>query len=229
MSEADWFLERRPICLLEFAMRTREASGEWISARRARLLALAFLEATPLLSENALARELLAIRLDDPGDWRTHHLGARGRIQKSIRKHLSCPHDSPLPCLRCLLLECLKTTPDLPKVMGWFHGGVPMSADSADLTRCLIPHPSFVDRAGGWTVDPALVPDEAKDMAEAIFRSNRQWDDLPILADLLELRVPEIALPNLQLMRHLRYGRGHARGCWAIDALLGRLGGILDL
>ncbi len=225
MKEAAWFREKSPIILLSHAMNARKAAAEWISSRRARLLTLAFLETVPGLREHPLAEAVLRIRLSDPEDFRTHDLGARGAIQRRIRRELGCPHVGYLPCLRCLLLECLARTPDLPKVMGWFHERVPTSVDLDDLTRCLIPYPFFLHQAGGWLLEPEFVPACVREMADAIYRGE-DWGALPMLADMIELREPQLALEQRPLMEHLRAVCPHARGCWAIDVLLGKLGGL---
>ena len=43
-------------------------------------------------------------------------------------------------------------------------------------------------------------------------------DRLPILADALE----EAGCTNAEFLNHCRGGGIHARGCWALDLLLGR-------
>jgi hypothetical protein len=54
-------------------------------------------------------------------------------------------------------------------------------------------------------------------MAGTIYEE-RQFDDLPILADALE----EAGCDNAGLLEHLRSGGPHYLGCWALDALLGK-------
>jgi hypothetical protein len=43
-------------------------------------------------------------------------------------------------------------------------------------------------------------------------------DRLPVLADALE----EVGCDDADVLRHLRRGGGHVRGCWVLDGLLGR-------
>ena len=51
-----------------------------------------------------------------------------------------------------------------------------------------------------------------------VIHQERAFERLPILADALE----EAGCSDEQLLDHLRQPRRHARGCWALDLLLGR-------
>jgi hypothetical protein len=57
----------------------------------------------------------------------------------------------------------------------------------------------------------------AKQLAEAIY-NERAFDRMPILADALE----EAGCTNADILAHCRQPGPHARGCWVIDALLGK-------
>jgi hypothetical protein len=57
----------------------------------------------------------------------------------------------------------------------------------------------------------------ARRLAQAVYRE-RRFQDLPVLADALE----EAGCADPQLLGHLRGPGPHVRGCWAVDALLGR-------
>jgi hypothetical protein len=54
-------------------------------------------------------------------------------------------------------------------------------------------------------------------MLRVVDRGQR-FGELPILADALE----EAGCRDDALLAHLRQPAGHARGCWALDVLLGR-------
>jgi hypothetical protein len=54
-------------------------------------------------------------------------------------------------------------------------------------------------------------------MARVIY-DERRFEELPILADALE----EAGCADGVLLEHLRSGSVHARGCWALDAVLGK-------
>jgi hypothetical protein len=49
-------------------------------------------------------------------------------------------------------------------------------------------------------------------LAEAVYQE-RQWQDLPVLADALE----EAGCTDAGILSHLRGPGPHARGCWAVD------------
>jgi hypothetical protein len=55
------------------------------------------------------------------------------------------------------------------------------------------------------------------DLAHAIY-AERAFARLPILADALE----EAGYHNEDLLNHCRSKGEHTRGCWAVDALLGK-------
>jgi hypothetical protein len=54
-------------------------------------------------------------------------------------------------------------------------------------------------------------------LAQGIY-ADRAFDRLPLLADALE----DAGCTDPDLLRHLRSPGPHVRGCWAVDALLGR-------
>jgi hypothetical protein len=54
-------------------------------------------------------------------------------------------------------------------------------------------------------------------MARTIYEE-RRFEDLPILADALE----EAGCENEIILWHCRELGEHARGCWVLDAILGR-------
>jgi len=54
-------------------------------------------------------------------------------------------------------------------------------------------------------------------LAQAIY-DDRAFDRLPILADALE----EAGCTNPDLVAHCRSPGPHVRGCWAVDAILGK-------
>src|SRR5262249_30548289 len=57
----------------------------------------------------------------------------------------------------------------------------------------------------------------ARKIAQAVY-DERRFADLPVLADALE----ESSCTDAELLDHLRSPGPHARGCWAVDALLRR-------
>ena len=56
------------------------------------------------------------------------------------------------------------------------------------------------------------------EVARAIYDEGR-FGDLPVLADALE----DAGCDDAAILSHLRTPGRHVRGCWALDAVLGRL------
>jgi hypothetical protein len=67
------------------------------------------------------------------------------------------------------------------------------------------------------TLDTARLPPQAVAIARSVYEE-RRFDDLPFLADALE----ESGCTEETLLTHLRRGGEHARGCWALDLILGK-------
>jgi hypothetical protein len=82
----------------------------------------------------------------------------------------------------------------------------------ADLLHCIFGNPfrpvSF---------DPAWQTPAALALARTAYEV-RRFDDLPLLADALE----EAGCTDATLLTHLRSDGPHARGCWALDLILGK-------
>jgi hypothetical protein len=72
------------------------------------------------------------------------------------------------------------------------------------------------------SVDPLWLAynDGAAAQLAALIEREQDFDVMPILADALE----EAGCADERLLSHCRDRGGHARGCWAIDLLLGRAG-----
>lgn len=94
------------------------------------------------------------------------------------------------------------------------------------MVRDLFPPPDceYVHRpsfAGGGMLLPDgevfHVPENARLIANGI-QQDQAFDRLPILADALE----DADCPDRDWLDHLRFGTNHARGCWALDLVLGR-------
>jgi hypothetical protein len=80
-----------------------------------------------------------------------------------------------------------------------------------NLLRCVLGNPFHPVQPGPW-VTPAAVT-VARDIYD-----RRDFAALPLLADLLE----EAGCPEQSLLDHLRSAGPHARGCWAVDLVLGK-------
>ena len=70
------------------------------------------------------------------------------------------------------------------------------------------------------TLDPAGLAGNdgcAAKVAQAIYEE-RRFADLPVLADAME----EAGCADQRILGHCRSGAEHVRGCWVVDAVLGR-------
>ncbi len=67
------------------------------------------------------------------------------------------------------------------------------------------------------TFGPAGVTPAIEALADAIYRE-RAFDRMPALGDALE----EAGLNSIEVLRHCRELGEHVRGCWVLDALLGK-------
>jgi hypothetical protein len=83
--------------------------------------------------------------------------------------------------------------------------------EQARLMRCIVGNPFRTVKEPRW-VTPTVVP-----LARAIDEV-RDFGRLPVLADALE----EAGCDDGVLLAHCRGEGPHARGCWAIDPILGR-------
>jgi len=80
------------------------------------------------------------------------------------------------------------------------------------------------DLLGDGTRTPDLHPDWLRwrdglvvELART-FYEERRFADLPILGDALQ----DAGCDHPEILEHCRPGRGHVRGCWLLDAILGR-------
>jgi hypothetical protein len=95
------------------------------------------------------------------------------------------------------------------------RGTPSIKASHAELLRDIFRHPSR----------PILVPHSwlsweggiVTQLAQSIYEE-RAFDRMPILADALE----EAGCTNGRLLHHCREDSEHFRGCWALDAILGK-------
>jgi hypothetical protein len=80
------------------------------------------------------------------------------------------------------------------------------------LLRCLFGNPFRpADMLAAWRTPTVLA------LATAAYQE-RTFDRLPILADALE----EAGCTNTEILSHCRLPGDHARGCWVVDAVLGK-------
>jgi hypothetical protein len=89
-------------------------------------------------------------------------------------------------------------------------------AAQCDLLRCLLGNPfrpvAHLDRA--WL---AANGGAVGNLAAGIYEEQR-WADLPVLGDALE----EAGCTHQPILDHCHHPGAHARGCWVVDAVLGK-------
>ncbi|HEY7310847.1 MAG TPA: hypothetical protein VH643_15895 [Gemmataceae bacterium] len=91
----------------------------------------------------------------------------------------------------------------------------PEAKAQADLLRCI-----FCNPFRPITLDPAWLTWHGGllvSMAQKMYHS-RDFADMPVLADALE----EAGCQDQDILAHCRSGGEHVRGCWVVDALLGK-------
>jgi hypothetical protein len=103
---------------------------------------------------------------------------------------------------------CIEEFPSLPRD----QVNVPLSRVLADGYRDLIPNP-FLPLA--W--NPEWFTSTVRAMAAHIYDS-REFSAMPILADGLQ----DAGCNDEQILTHCRASKPHARGCWVLDAILGK-------
>jgi len=85
-------------------------------------------------------------------------------------------------------------------------------AAQADLLRCV-----FGNSFRPITLDPSWLSSTVTQLAESIYQE-RAFDRLPILADALT----DAGCNQEDILNHCRSGGEHCRGCWVVDAVLGK-------
>jgi hypothetical protein len=82
----------------------------------------------------------------------------------------------------------------------------------AALLRCIVGDPFRPAR-----LDAAWLTGTVVRVAEAIYEG-RRWGEMGVLGDALE----EAGCTDEELLSHCRRPSSHTRGCWVVDALLGK-------
>jgi hypothetical protein len=67
------------------------------------------------------------------------------------------------------------------------------------------------------TIDPAWLTPKVLSLAQSIYQ-DRAFGRMPILGDVLE----EAGCDNTEILAHCRSQSEHVRGCWVVDAILGK-------
>src|SRR5262249_3045115 len=83
-------------------------------------------------------------------------------------------------------------------------------AAQCDLIRCIFGNP-----LNPASLDLNSLPSTVKKIAQTIY-DERQFENLPILADALE----DAGCDNADILSHCRSPGPHVRGCWLVDLIL---------
>jgi hypothetical protein len=67
------------------------------------------------------------------------------------------------------------------------------------------------------TLDPTWMTPQALELAQSIY-DGRSFERMSELADVLK----QAACDNSDILNHCRRSGTHVRGCWVIDAILGK-------
>jgi hypothetical protein len=86
------------------------------------------------------------------------------------------------------------------------------SRQQTDLLRCIFGNPFRT-----VSLDPVWLTPEVTSLAQTIY-DDRAFDRMPILGDAIQ----EAGCDNTDILDHCRSQSGHVRGCWVVDALLGK-------
>ena len=228
MTEADWLAATDPAPMLEHLRGTA-------SDRELRLFAVGAFRQTfglhidPNNRDTVRLAELVAEGLEHPDEltstyrlaWnrvplQTSDLSvdatrAAGRTVEREAFHAAERVITEIICMRADEGE-ESAPPGTDQEVAYFQGRERGELEISSLLRCIFGNP-FRPVA----FDPRWRAETAVALAGGIY-DGRHFDRLPILADALE----DAGCDAADLLAHLRASGPHARGCWALDAVLGK-------
>jgi hypothetical protein len=92
------------------------------------------------------------------------------------------------------------------------------SHDGEGSHQCSLLRDIFANPFRPASIDPSWQTPAVVDLAKSIY-DERAFDRMPILGDALE----EAGSANAEILAHCREPGEHVRGCWVVDALLGKV------
>jgi hypothetical protein len=107
-------------------------------------------------------------------------------------------------------LRCLETPAPRRPTFGGQWGGY--EAPELAVFRDLVPNPFLP-----LTWNPDWFTSTVRDLARTMYEAH-EFGVMPILADALQ----DAGCDDEQILNHCRGARWHARGCWVLDAILGK-------
>lgn len=196
MTEAEWASCRDPRQMLDYHRMKKHP-------RRYRLLAAACVrQAIPADAPQVVGEVLDVVeRYADGAATRAEFLAARKAVRKAVKDKV--PAARPLATLTDDAMEGVSVT--IENVRTRANG-----AAQCALIRCVFPLRP-VTRDPGWLTSDVVA------LSRSIY-DEQAWDRMSILADTLE----DAGCTDEQVLSHCRGEISHCRGCWCVDAILGR-------
>jgi hypothetical protein len=145
-------------------------------------------------------------------DRRTYALGAAASLAKVTPGMWSARDASDGVCGLVAAASVPESVSDPAEAdEAWQSALIGQAARHANFLRCLFGNPFRPVTAGPWVTPSAVAV--SRDIYD-----RRDFAALPLLADLLE----EAGCPEQSVLDHCRTPGEHARGCWAVDLVLGK-------
>jgi hypothetical protein len=192
MTEAEWIMSEDPFALMRAA--------HPITQRKGKLFVVGCCRQHMEVLRNRLNRRAI-LAIEDNADGKLTDQELRERAGRGVVGYR-------------LATACSAVPPDPMFVILTTH----LSPDQAvnRTVQCQLLRDIFGSPSRPTGIDPRWRSGDAVGVAWGIY-DDRAFDRLPILADALE----EAGCTNADLLSHLRGPGPHARGCWALDLVLG--------
>ena len=213
MDEQEWLRTIDPRSMLELLFAGNGMVKSAAGRRKLRLLLCAFVRSAWPNDRRRLVKACLDLA-EQRADGQEDEQAVEQKAQKVISVFFQNLEDKALSSLHGLLAmdghyrflvlhETARLIPEVP------------AARQCGLIRCVFGNP--------W--HPTAIPPAVKKwregtvvrVAEAIYEK-RLWEDLPLLGDALD----DAGLEDAAALEHCRRPGPHAKGCFVVDALLGR-------
>jgi hypothetical protein len=197
MTNAEWASSSSPDEMLESLFARRKPSS-----RKLRLFVCACCRHVPELLTDERARPTVDVveRFADA-------LATGAELSKALDVHWSVPHSRVLRQLTPAHALSVRSA-----IASVALDGVAERQHQAHLIRCI-----FDSIYRPVVLEPAWLSSDVVALAQGIY-GDKAFDRMPILADALQ----DAGCENEAILSHCRGDGPHVRGCWVIDALLGK-------
>jgi hypothetical protein len=214
MTEAEWLACADPRPMLGH-LRGR------VSPRKLRLLTCACCRRVwDLLADERSRRavevaERFADGTADAEELRDAQHGARAAYRRAARS--PGPLAFRLWLAACLAADAAARRATFDPNKEFFRGAKDRKNKTERTARAALCRDLFGNPFRPVALDRRWLAGDTRKLARVIY-AERRFDDLPVLADALE----DSGCTNADLLSHCRRPVEHARGCWALDLLLGK-------